>query len=734
MDKDISPNARVSGSKPPILPKPKVIPEKPQFVKKYVGSAQSPDKYSNGECDCREDKVTVQPLEDICSSDHSSENTLETLEDSSSTVKNAINVIKAINWDETTFQGNHFCKRKPADDIDIDQGGIATPESENGNLSDSEQSLVSFENSLVICDSSFGPYVGAPPDDNLKGNKALLIAKEFVSTEQAYVKDLQLLVVDLKKHLEEKDYTFCAEYDKVVSTLPQLLEFHKSLLSELEERVSHFTDRPRIADVIKKTFPFLKLYSSYMKDFQAQQNALEDCCNKNPRFSQALSSFENTELCRKLTVKAFMLKPVQRIPQYMLILERYMSHLKSEDLEWEDAKAALSIVQDVLIHANSTIKQSDNLSKLLKLQSRLGNYEIIKPGRSFIKEGELQKLSRKEIQLRYCILLSDCLLYTLYSPSSSYLRIKYELPLTGMKVSANDYTEFDVRTSARSFTLKARDRKECAEWVATLQNAIKANIERQLTFHNLPTLKVSTSNDAFQSGKEAPVWVQDKKATMCQSCASNFTVKFRRHHCRCCGRVVCGECSNNRAPLQYQKFEPKRVCDKCYDYLKNEFEDPSSKMIDRVREELGLSESESTSTFEALKSLFKQFDGPKRIHRIVPQPATGGQMRGHIDIKVGKGWKKKVWLVLVDRVLYYYKAEQDVKEYKTLCVFGYKVDQPGESVDEVDRRVLFQLTHESPITASSQKQSIQSPLIFAAPSEEIAQRWITALNEANILE
>lgn len=48
----------------------------------------------------------------------------------------------------------------------------------------------------------------------------------------------------------------------------------------------------------------------------------------------------------------------------------------------------------------------DNLSKLLKLQSRLGNYVIIKPGRTFIKEGELQKLSRKEIQPRYFILVS----------------------------------------------------------------------------------------------------------------------------------------------------------------------------------------------------------------------------------------------------------------------------------------------------------------------------------------
>jgi len=47
------------------------------------------------------------------------------------------------------------------------------------------------------------------------------------------------------------------------------------------------------------------------------------------------------------------------------------------------------------------------MSKLLQLQSLLGNYVIIKPGRELIKEGELYKLSRKGMQLRYFILVSQ---------------------------------------------------------------------------------------------------------------------------------------------------------------------------------------------------------------------------------------------------------------------------------------------------------------------------------------
>ena len=77
---------------------------------------------------------------------------------------------------------------------------------------------------------------------------------------------------------------------------------------------------------------------------------------------------------------------------------------------------------------------------MLQLQSRLGDYfELIRPGRDLIKEGELQKVSRKGAGPRYFILLSDCLLYTTYSGSwsgsnTTSLRVSYQIPLSTLSV------------------------------------------------------------------------------------------------------------------------------------------------------------------------------------------------------------------------------------------------------------------------------------------------------------
>ena len=50
----------------------------------------------------------------------------------------------------------------------------------------------------------------------------------------------------------------------------------------------------------------------------------------------------------------------------------------------------------------------------------------------------------------------------------------------------------------------------------------------------------------------------------------NFFI--RRHHCRSCGAVVCGKCSDNKVPLKYKDFEPDRVCmDCCEHFQKSEF-------------------------------------------------------------------------------------------------------------------------------------------------------------------
>ena len=46
-----------------------------------------------------------------------------------------------------------------------------------------------------------------------------------------------------------------------------------------------------------------------------------------------------------------------------------------------------------------------------------------------------------------------------------------------------------------------------------------------------------------------PPWQSDSDVGECPVCGRTFGFLFRRHHCRKCGRVVCGECSPHRITL-----------------------------------------------------------------------------------------------------------------------------------------------------------------------------------------
>lgn len=59
-------------------------------------------------------------------------------------------------------------------------------------------------------------------------------------------------------------------------------------------------------------------------------------------------------------------------------------------------------------------------------------------------------------------------------------------------------------------------------------------------------------------------WQKDGEAKACCKCAAIFTVRVRRHHCRCCGQIFCDACTQAKVALPDLGHEmPVRVCDHC---------------------------------------------------------------------------------------------------------------------------------------------------------------------------
>eukprot|EP00040_Diaphanoeca_grandis_P018960 m.99811 g.99811 ORF g.99811 m.99811 type:complete len:213 (-) comp27192_c1_seq1:333-971(-) len=62
-------------------------------------------------------------------------------------------------------------------------------------------------------------------------------------------------------------------------------------------------------------------------------------------------------------------------------------------------------------------------------------------------------------------------------------------------------------------------------------------------------------------------WAKNKSTDCCgeKRCQTKFSATVRRHHCRCCGKVICKACSANK--FNRVGLSLNKVCPTCFEFL-----------------------------------------------------------------------------------------------------------------------------------------------------------------------
>ncbi|XP_044311464.1 FYVE, RhoGEF and PH domain-containing protein 6 isoform X1 [Varanus komodoensis] len=563
-----------------------------------------------------------------------------------------------------------------------------------------------------------------------KKSKVYHIAKEIMSSEKVFVDVLKLLHIDFRDSVAHasrqlgKPVIEDRILNQILYYLPQLYELNRDLLRELEERLSHWIDHQRIADIFVKKGPYLKMYSTYIKEFDRNVALLHEQCKKNPGFAAVVRDFEMSPRCASLALKHYLLKPVQRIPQYRLLLTDYLKNLLEDSADFKDTQDALAVVIEVANHANDIMKQGDNFQKLIHIQYSLsGHHEIVQPGRIFLKEGTLMKLSRKVMQPRMFFLFNDTLLYTTPMQSGMY-KLNNMLSLAGMKVRKPTYeayqNELNIESVERSFILSASSATERDEWLEAISRSIEDYTKKRITFNPSKSLEeadLEKEEEDTPIGSKAPIWIPDTRATMCMICTSEFTLTWRRHHCRACGKIICQACSSNKHALDYMKNHPARVCDYCFKELQKQDNLCTSKNEFPVNHR---SPSSALSTvLHSIPSGRKQKKIPAALKE-VSASIEDSSMSGYLYRSKGskKPWKH-LWFVIKNKVLYTYAASEDVAALESQPLLGFTV---AAVKDEHLESKVFHLLHKNTLF-----------YVFKADEPQTAQKWIEAFQEATIL-
>lgn len=115
-----------------------------------------------------------------------------------------------------------------------------------------------------------------------------------------------------------------------------------------------------------------------------------------------------------------------------------------------------------------------------------------------------------------------------------------------------------LSTSHKTFLVIASDVSVKQEWLQAFEKTLENFKKSQSSFVKGGVIE--------ETKKEflAPEWQFDMESDSCTVCDAKFTFFLRRHHCRLCGKLACGNCSQYRRTIASMSDTPVRVCKECF--------------------------------------------------------------------------------------------------------------------------------------------------------------------------
>lgn len=193
------------------------------------------------------------------------------------------------------------------------------------------------------------------------------VIQELVDTEKSYVKDLACLFEIYLKPLQKETFLTLDEMESLFGSLPEMLDFQRVFLQTLEERIASSPDFSTLEtpSQFKKLLfslggSFLyyadhfKLYSGFCANHIKVQKVLE-----RAKTDQAFKEFldaRNPTKQHSSTLESYLIKPVQRVLKYPLLLRELVSLTDADSEEHYHLTEALKAMEKVASHINEMQK------------------------------------------------------------------------------------------------------------------------------------------------------------------------------------------------------------------------------------------------------------------------------------------------------------------------------------------------------------------------------------------
>jgi len=308
-------------------------------------------------------------------------------------------------------------------------------------------------------------------------------AREIVESEEAYVSNLQLIMVEyykpLKKMMAEKKMITPQQFKELFLNLDQIVEFNVKVLAAFKERMKNYDNRKTcIGDVFLKFTEMSKLYSEFVSTFDKSSNVLNQLL-ENPEFAKWQEDVAMQPQLHRMRIGTLLIMPVQRVPRYMLLIRELIAKTPESHPDYAPLKKAMDFVSNVASGINEAKRRVEAHEKVSELQEHFKSQlpGLVRPFRSLVYEGPGARDTGAGIKPCYLILLTDQLLVT--KGKNKYKIISRMILLNAQVTELPENRDskwqfgFSLSTPKATVNFYLDFENECAKWIGLLEDTIK---------------------------------------------------------------------------------------------------------------------------------------------------------------------------------------------------------------------------------------------------------------------
>ncbi|XP_031680954.1 rho guanine nucleotide exchange factor 10-like protein [Oncorhynchus kisutch] len=237
---------------------------------------------------------------------------------------------------------------------------------------------------VAVSDVKHPPVQLSPMPEGLSSQQVVRrhILGSIIQSERSYLESLRRILEEYQSPLLEANPRILSprKIQPVFYRLREITQCHSMFQIALASRVAEWDSSEKIGDLFVASFSksmVLDVYSDYVNNFTNAMALIKKACMSKPAFLEFLKMKQASSVDR-ITLYGLMVKPIQRFPQFILLLQDMLKNTPKGHVDCLPLQLALTELEMLAEKLNEQKRVADQIAETQQLARSVSDRSLSK--------------------------------------------------------------------------------------------------------------------------------------------------------------------------------------------------------------------------------------------------------------------------------------------------------------------------------------------------------------------